>query len=387
MTSLPVLHVITRLIVGGAQENTMLTADLLDPRRYTVDVISGPQTGPEGSLIEEVRARGVPLDIYSDLRREIAPWRDLLALIKLIRRMRRKRYTIVHTHSSKAGVLGRIAAKLVGVPIIIHTVHGWSFHDHMSPLRRRLFIALEKLAASFTDAMIVVAEPDINKGLCQGIGRPEQYQVIRSSISLDKFDPTAVDGLAVRRELGLPLDVPVLGNVGRFSPQKNPLDWVCVAARVAQKLSDCRFLLVGDGPLRDDVEALIEEHGLIDRFVLTGLRRDVPRMVAAMDVFLLTSLWEGLPRVIPQAMSMRVPVVANRADGTVEAITHGETGFLVEPGDLDALAQHCLTVLRDPERRRAMGERGRAFATHEFDVKEMVARIDRLYRQLLAQKQ
>ena len=386
MTSLPVLHVITRLIVGGAQENTMLTADLLDPTRYAVDVISGPQTGPEGSLIEEVRARGVPLDIYSDLRREIAPWRDLLALIKLTRRMRRKRYTIVHTHSSKAGVLGRIAAKIAGVPIIIHTVHGWSFHDHMSPLRRRLFIALEKLAASFTDAMIVVAEPDINKGLCQGIGRPEQYQVIRSSISLDKFDPTAVDGLAVRRELGLPLDVPVLGNVGRFSPQKNPLDWVCVAARVAQKLSDCRFLLVGDGPLRDDVEALIEEHGLIDRFVLTGLRRDVPRMLAAMDVFLLTSLWEGLPRVIPQAMSMRVPVVANRADGTVEAITHGETGFLVEPGNLDALAQHCLTLLRNPERRCAMGERGRAFATHEFDVREMVAKIDRLYNDLLIEK-
>jgi glycosyltransferase involved in cell wall biosynthesis len=307
------------------------------------------------------------------------------ALVRLFQFIRRGQYTIVHTNSSKAGVLGRIAAKLAGVPVIVHTVHGWSFHEHMSPLRRRLFVALEKLAASFTDAMIVVAEPDIEKGLRVGIGRSEQYQIIRSAISLDKFDPATVDGPAVRRELGLPLDAPVLGNVGRFSPQKNPLDWVRVAARVARKLPDCRFLLVGDGPLRNDVEALIEEHGLTDRFVLTGLRRDVPRMLAAMDLFLLTSLWEGLPRVIPQAMSMCVPVVANRADGTVEAIAHGETGFLAEPGDLDALAQHCLTLLCDPAQRHAMGERGRTFATHEFDVQEMVARIDRLYQTLLAQ--
>jgi glycosyltransferase involved in cell wall biosynthesis len=384
MSKLPVLHVITRLIVGGAQENTMLTAALLDSQRYAVDVISGPQTGPEGSLIEEVQARGVPLDIYPNLRREIAPWRDLLALVQLTRRMHRKHYTIVHTHSSKAGVLGRLAAKLAGVPTIVHTVHGWSFHEHMSPLRRRLFVALEKLAASFTDAMIVVAEPDIEKGLHEGIGHRDQYRMIRSSISLERFDPATVDGTAVRRELDLSLEAPVLGNVGRFSAQKNPLDWVRVASRVARAIPDCRFLLVGDGPLRAEVEALIAEEGLAERFVLTGLRRDVPRMLAAMDVFLLTSLWEGLPRVIPQAMSMRVPVVANRADGTVEAISHDETGFLAEPGDLEALAQYSLTLLRDAERRRAMGARGRKFATHEFDVQEMVARIDRLYQALLA---
>ncbi len=385
MSPIPVLHVITRLIVGGAQENTMLTAALLDPTRYAVDVISGPQTGPEGSLIEEVRARGVPLEIYPDLRREIAPWRDLKALLQLTRRMRRRRYTIVHTHSSKAGVLGRIAAKFAGVPVIVHTVHGWSFHEHMSPLRRRIFVALEKLAAALTDAMIVVAKPDIAKGLREGIGRPEQYHLIRSAISLDKFDPAIVNGDVVRRELGLPPDAPVLGNVGRFSAQKNPLDWIRVAARVACALPACHFLLVGDGPLRAEVEALIAAEGLADRFILTGLRRDVPRLLAAMDIFLLTSLWEGLPRVIPQAMSMRMPVVANRADGTVEAIAHGETGFLADPGDLDALARHCLTLLRDPERRRVMGEHGRVFATHEFDVREMVARIDRLYQTLLAQ--
>jgi glycosyltransferase involved in cell wall biosynthesis len=382
------LQIITRLIVGGAQETVMLTADLLNQRAdWRVDVVSGPQTGSEGSLIEAVRARGVPLTIEPSLVREVNPAKDVLALVRLFQFIRRGQYTIVHTNSSKAGVLGRIAAKLAGVPVIVHTVHGWSFHEHMSPLRRSLFTALEKLAASLSDAMIVVAEPDIEKGLREGIGRPEQYHVIRSAISMDTFDPATVDAAAVRRELGVPQEAPVLGNVGRFSPQKNPLDWVRVAARLAHALPACRFLLVGDGPLRADVEALIADNGLTDRFVLTGLRRDVPRMLAAMDVFLLTSLWEGLPRVIPQAMSMRVPVVANRADGTVEAITHGVTGFLAEPGDLDALTEHCLTLLRDSERRRAMGARGHTFAAREFDVHEMVARIDRLYRDLLIEKQ
>jgi glycosyltransferase involved in cell wall biosynthesis len=319
------------------------------------------------------------------LVRQIDPFKDLMAFTRLFRLMLQNKYTIVHTNSSKAGVIGRIAAKVAGVPIIVHTVHGWSFHEHMSNVRRRLFIVLEKIAAAFTDAMIVVAEPDIEKGLRAGIGLPEQYRLIRSAIPLDAFDPTTVDGLAVRRELELPLDAPVLGNVGRFSPQKNPLDWVRVAGKVARALPDCHFLLVGDGPLRAEVEAALVEAGIADRTVLTGLRRDVPRMLAAMDVFLLTSLWEGLPRVIPQAMAMEIPVVANRADGTVEAISHGETGFLADPSDLDALAAHCLALLQNPDQRRIMGERGRAFAIREFDVREMVAQIERLYEVLLAQ--
>lgn len=385
MSQTPVLHIITRLIVGGAQENTMYTAALLDPARYRVAVLCGPQTGAEGSLIEEVRARGVPLTIEPNLVREVSPLNDLVAVWKLYRLMRRERYTIVHTHSSKAGVLGRLAAKLAGVPVIVHTVHGWSFHDHMPTWRKTLYVTLEKFAAVLTDAMIVVAAPDIDKGLREGIGKPGDYHIIRSAIPLDEFDPARVDPQAVRRELGIPLDAPVLGNVGRFSPQKNPLDWVRVAARVARELPECRFLLVGDGPLRPEVEAALAEFGIADRTILTGLRRDVPNLLAVMDVFLLTSLWEGLPRVIPQSLAMRVPVVANRADGTVEAITHGETGYLCAPGDLDVLAAHCLELLRDPVARHVMGERGREFALREFDVHAMVRDIETLYEKLLAQ--
>src|SRR5512135_1017967 len=175
MPPIRVLHLITRLIVGGAQENTMFTAVLLDKQRFQVELLSGPQTGSEGSLIDEVRSRNIPLNILPEMLREVSPKYDFLAIWKLYRIMRRGRYSIIHTHSSKAGILGRIAARLAGVPVIMHTVHGWSFHEHMSPGLRNTYIFLERFTASFSDDLIVVAENDIQKGLSVGIGKPSQY--------------------------------------------------------------------------------------------------------------------------------------------------------------------------------------------------------------------
>jgi len=379
-----VIHLITRLIVGGAQENTMFTAFLLDKSRYHVEVISGPQTGSEGSLIGEVRARSIPLTIFPDMLRQINPFHDFLCLLKLTRFIRQGKYTIIHTHSSKAGILGRLAARLAGAPTIIHTVHGWSFHEHMHPVVRYTYIFLERWIARFTDTIIVVAEKDIEKGLKHGIGRPEQYRLIRSAIPLNEFNPERVDRNTVRAELGIPADAPVLGNVGRFSVQKNPLDWVRIAGRVGRVLPECRFLLVGDGPLHPEVKNALTEEGIIDRTILTGLRRDVPRLMAAMDVFLLTSLWEGLPRVIPQAMAMGLPVVANAVDGSSEAIVPGETGYLCPPGELDKMADFCVELLQNPTRSQEMGKNGKNYASREFDVRQMVAQIDTVYQELLA---
>lgn len=364
----------------------MYTAALLDRQRFQVEVLSGPQTGTEGSLIEEVRARGIPLTILPSLVREIDVRRDLQALFQLYRFLQRRSFTIVHTHSSKAGILGRMAARIARVPIIVHTVHGWSFHDHMSPLLRVLFIALERATARLTDALVVVTRRDIDKGLKAQIGHPQQYHLIRSAIPLEEFDPSKTDRYRTRQALGIPTGVPVLGNVGRFSLQKNPVEWIRVAGRIARVLPRCWFLLVGDGPLRPEVEAALTEEGIASQTVLTGLRRDVPQMLAAMDVFLLTSLWEGLPRVIPQALAMKVPVVANRVDGTAEAIRDGETGFLCEPGDLRCLSDRCLTLLRDPLLRLKMGHLGREYVLKEFDLHYMVDQIADLYEGLLSEK-
>lgn len=382
-----VLHPITRLIVGGAQENTMYTAALLDKERYDIEVLSGPQTGSEGSLIEEVRQLGVPLTILPELVREVSPWNDVLALWKLYKHIRSGAYTIVHTHSSKAGILGRIAAQLARTPVIVHTIHGWSFHEHMSPFRRSAYILLERMAASFSNALIVVAESDIEKGQQSGIGTREQYHLIRSAIPLDTFDPERVDSDQVRQELGIPLDAPVLGNVGRFSPQKNPMDWVRVAGKVGRTQPNAWFLLVGDGPLREQVETALEEEDIRDRTILTGLRRDVPRLMSAMDVFLLTSLWEGLPRVIPQAMAMRKPVVVNRANGTQEAIQNEVTGYLVDQGDLIKMAEQCLKLLSNDELREHMGHAARSFTLQHFDLNQMVKQIASIYEALILKHQ
>lgn len=381
---IPVLHPITRLIVGGAQENTMYTAALLDKQRFHVEVLSGPQTGSEGSLIEEVRQRGVPLTIFPDLLRQISPLHDLLALLKMKRFIQLGGYTIVHTHSSKAGILGRLAARLARTPLIVHTVHGWSFHDYMSPVTRWIYIIMERWIARFSDALVVVTERDIEKGLQAGIGRREQYRRIRSAIPLDEFDPRLVDRQAIRKELGIPTEAVVIGNVGRFSTQKNPLDWVRVAGRVGQTFPQAYFLLVGDGPLRPKVEDALRQAGITERTTLTGLRRDVPSMMAAMDIFLLTSLWEGLPRVIPQAMAMGLPVVANRADGVTEAIQDGSSGFLCSPGEIEQMANYCIDLAHHPLKRQEMGCRGQAYALQEFDLRKMIASIEALYDELLA---
>jgi glycosyltransferase involved in cell wall biosynthesis len=386
LTPIRVLHPITRLIVGGAQENTMLTAALLDPTRFEVEVLSGPQTGSEGSLIEEVRARGVPLTILPDLLRQVSPLHDLRAFWQMVQLMRKNRYTIVHTHSSKAGILGRLAARAAGVPVIIHTVHGWSFHDYMSPFVRATYIFLERLCAGMTDCMIVVTGRDIEKGQQQNIGKPEQYRLVRSSIQLDEFDPALFDRAAVRQELGIPIDAPVLGNIGRFSSQKNPQAWVRVAMHTAQEVPDLHLLLVGDGPLRSEVAAQLNEAGLANRALLPGLQRDVPRYLAAMDVFLLTSLWEGLPRVIPQAMAMQVPVVAHRVDGSAEAVLDGRTGYLCTPGNLEGLAGRCIQLLQNPGMRAEMGSAGREYALREFDLRQMIGQISGIYMEISNQK-
>jgi glycosyltransferase involved in cell wall biosynthesis len=362
----------------------MFTAFLLDKSRYHVEVLSGPQTGSEGSLIGEVRTHGIPLTIFPHMLRQVNPFHDFLCLFKLVRFIRQGKYIIVHTHSSKAGILGRVAAKLAGAPIIVHTVHGWSFHDHMHPAVRNTYIFLERWIARFTDTLIAVAEKDIEKGLKHGIGRPEQYRLIHSAIPLDEFDPAEVDRDKVRSELGLTHEALVLGNVGRFSTQKNPLDWVRVAGRVGRSMPECHFLLVGDGPLHSAVETALVDEGISDRAILTGLRRDVPRLMTAMDVFLLTSLWEGLPRVIPQAMAMGLPVVANAVDGSSEAVVPGETGFLCTPGALDEMAERCVQLLRNQEKRRVMGNKGHDYAVREFDVHQMVAQIDGAYQELLS---
>ena len=382
MSRIRVLHIITRLIVGGAQENTMLTAALLDRERYAVDIVSGPQTGTEGSLQEEVLSRSIPLAIEPTLVREINPIKDLLALFALYRHIRRGAYTIVHTHSSKAGILGRWAAWLAKAPIVVHTVHGWGHHERQNPLIRRFYVLLEKLTQRITDALIVVSPRNTEKGLADRIGTPEKYITIRSGIEMDRFLEPGRPREDVRRELGIPPEAPVVGTVTRLSPQKSPLDYVLAAALVTAQRPDVHFVLVGSGPLREQVESQIAATGLTENVHLTGLRRDVPDLMHSFDIFALSSLWEGLPRVLPQAMAAGLPIVATAVDGNVEAVVDGTNGFLTPPGDPQAMASALLRLVEQPELAARMGQAGRIQAA-DFSARKMVSDIAILYEALL----
>ena len=381
-----VLHPITRLIVGGAQENTLYTAQYLNPERYAVQVLTGPQAGSEGSLLNEASERGIKVTILPELVRELSPKNDYIAFKKISKLIESQRFMIVHTHSSKAGILGRLAAHRSGSPIILHTVHGWSFHNHMHPFRRLMYIYLEKLAYHYCDALIFVSKKDIDRGKLARIVTKENFFLVRSAIPLENFNPGIHSQFEARSHLNIPHEVPVLGNIGRFTAQKDPLSWIQVAANVHSILPDCWFLMVGDGPLRPQVEEAIVKTGISNRTVLTGLRRDIPELLAAMDVFLITSLWEGLPRVIPQAMAMGLPVVSNQVDGIEEAVTDGKNGFLAKPGDYPTLAYYCIRLLKESSLRLTLGFNGKASIQHEFSLDQMIAQIEKIYEDLLVKK-
>lgn len=373
-----VLHTITRLIVGGAQENTILTAELLDNHIWEVDVISGPQTGPEGSLIEHAIKRGVNLSIDSHLVREIHPIKDFLSFIKTIGFITKKKYKIVHTHSSKAGILGRWAAWLARVPVIVHTVHGWGFHEYQQPMIQFLYKLLERLTLPITDKLIVVTKLDIDKGMQAGIGSAENYELIRSGIEIDRFSKPIRPWQTVRKEFGIPLDAIVIGTVTRLSPQKAPHVFIKAAQIVTEKYPNIYFLVVGDGPLRKDVEQLIHDYRLEKRVCLAGLRRDVPDLLAAFDIFALSSLWEGLPRVLPQAMANGRPVIASAIDGNQEIITDRINGLLFPPGDHAAMAKTLMELIENPPLAEELALTAKETVL-EFDVNHMVDKIADLY--------
>lgn len=378
-----VLQLVTRLIVGGAQEHAIAAAANLDPTRYDSQLWTGPETGSEGSLLEDARRRGVNVRIIPDLVRRIDPPRDARVTLELARLFRRERFDLVSTHSSKAGIVGRIAARMAGVPVVVHTVHGWGFHEHMPPGTKRAYEVLERLLAPGTHTLASVSERTTRTGLEAGIGRPEQYVLVRSGVPLGAFRPDPETGRRVRAAFGWDDGIRVVGSVGRLSPQKNPVDFVRAARRIADAHPCARFLYVGDGPLRPAIEAQIAAAGLGDRVVLAGLRNDVPELLRAMDVFVLTSLWEGMPRVVLQALATGVPVVSYDIAGIAEAVRDDRNGFTVAAGDIAAVAGRVSALLSDDALRQALGRRAVDEFDESFTEEGMLRRLDELYSRLL----
>jgi len=381
-----VLHIITRLIVGGAQENTLLSVEGLDRLpEYEVTLVTGVDNGPEGDLLERAR-RTTRLVIVPELGRSINPLSDVVAFYKLYRVIRTGRYHIVHTHSSKAGVLGRLAAKLAGTPIVVHTLHSLVFHDYQPWLVNRLWWAVKMLCAPLTDHFISVSSVISQKAIAAGIGRPEKFTTIYSGMELDWFLDSKVDPGAVRREFGIPEDAPVVGKIARLFSLKGHDQLLDAAPEIVRRHPNVRFLLIGDGLLYEHLRSRAREAGILDNFVFAGLipRERIPEMIAGMDVVVHTSLREGLARVLPQALAMGKPCVSFDLDGAPEVVVPGETGFLVKPGDVRELADAISELLANPQLRARMGEAGRHRVDPAFRAETMVEQIASVYQSLLS---
>ncbi|MBL9134707.1 MAG: glycosyltransferase family 4 protein [Verrucomicrobiales bacterium] len=381
-----VIHVITRLIVGGAQENTL--ASVLGLRLIPgvdVTLVSGPSDGPEGSL--EPEARQVPglLRVMPDLVRPVRPLTDVQALIALARQFRTEKPDIVHTHSGKAGLLGRLAASLAGVPLIVHTIHGPSFGTFQGALPNAAFRAAERLAGLCTTHFVVVAHAMTRQYLAAGIGVASQYTRILSGFSLAPF-LNAKPSPEVRSRLGLTPSNIVVGKIARLFELKGHDDLIDVAPHLIQDVPEIRFLLVGDGEWRARLEGRIQSAGLGPYFKLTGLvpPSQVPEYVAAMDILAHLSRREGLARALPQALAAGRPVIAYDCDGANEICLNGRTGYLINPGDLGTLRERLRRLAKNPALRLEFGQTGREMVREGFTVERMVSDLYALYRRLMS---
>jgi len=387
------------LELGGAQKNTLYTLAHLDPRRFQGQLLSGPG-GILNNESRELVAKGVEVSSIPCLVRPIRPWKDLPALFQIWRTLRAFKPDILHTHSSKAGIIGRVAGALAGVPVIIHTYHGFGFNRAQKPWTRAGLLWAEKLAALFTKKLIFVSEANKREAESLGIGRPEQYALIRSGIR----KPIRANDRAVRQfkeDYGIPPEAPVVTTIGPFKPQKNLIDFLRIAKAVSGLHHSCRFLLVGDGEQRKMLEKEIRGLSLEGRVIMTGwLRRsryrvkrpldpglesgpsEIELVLSASDVFIMTPLWEGLPRSLVEAMSLGVPPVCYDTDGVNDIIKDGENGFLFKPGEIEPMARQIDRVLKHEGMRRTVGQAAQTSIGEDFDIDHMVRRQETLYEEM-----
>ena len=380
MAKIRVLQIVTRLAVRGVPRHVLNVAAGLNPQRYCVELLAGRSEPEEGELWEEARERGIEARYLPALQRAVNPRADLAAFRAIYRQLRQGEYDIVHTHISKAGILGRLAARCAGVPVLVHTYHGRIEEVHGGSFRGRLFLACERTAARWTDLLVAVSRETARQCANSGIGATSQYRVIHNGIDLKPFfDFQGNDAAPFESKKG-----PLIGAIGSLTPEKGLEGLLEAASMLRGRYPQLQVAIVGDGILRPRLQERARQLDIQESVRFTGIVDDVRPWLASFDLLAMPSLSEGFGVTLLEAMAMGCPVVASRVGGIPEVVTDGKHGLLAAPGDANALAEAIDTLLRDEGRRRTMGENGREHVVREFGLEKMLRRLEQEYEELLA---
>lgn len=376
-----ILHIITRLILGGAQQNTITCSSAQVRNGHDVTLVYGPIYGPEGSLLNEARASKAKLIEDYWMRRTVLPVHDYMSYRALRKLIRQIKPDVVHTHSSKAGITGRAAAWAERVPAVIHTIHGLPFHERQFAVTRNAYIAAERWAAKRCHRILGVTQAMCDAFTANHIGDPSQFAVVPSGMDTASFLSPAKSREEVRAELHIPRDAPVLGICARLDKFKGQDDLIRIMPALLREIPDLRLLIVGDGYHRPVLDAIAAELNVKDRVIFTGLvpPARVPELLASMDVKALPSYQEGQPRTMVQALLSGCAIVGYRAGGIPEVCIDNVTGKLVPVGNREKLAETIAHLFAHPDERRALSERGREYAKANFDQRIMIDRLEKIY--------
>lgn len=386
-----IVHIITRLILGGAQENTLITCKLLAERGHDVTLITGPAIGPEGQLFDQARGQKYRVTKINELIRPISPLRDFISYKKIKRHLKKLNPDIVHTHSAKAGILGRFAAyslkKGQSPPMVVHTIHGLVFHKYQNHVLNKFYTAIEKAAGKKTDFFISVADAMTSQALAVGIGEQEKFVTAYSAIYQEDFlkPISETDKRAFRQKYDINTDSVVLITIARLFMLKGHKYIIESAKKLSKEFPNTVWLFVGDGILRNKFEKQIRKSSLADKFKFTGLLapEQIPLAIQSSDILIHCSLREGLARTLGQAMLCAKPVVSFDIDGAREVINQ-ETGRLIEPENIEQLTDACTELIRNKKLREKLGQAGRELAKEKFSPEKMVDTIENIYNKLVS---
>jgi glycosyltransferase involved in cell wall biosynthesis len=390
-----IIHIITRLDKGGSAEDTIQTIIGIDKKKYEVILVKGPTYESKMSKeehasviadLKELQLKGVKIVNNPFLLRRINPVYDLLALFYLYVFLIKEKPAIVHTQTSKAGLLGRLAAKLVGIPIIIHKPHGHVFFGYFGPFKTKIFIILERLASRITDKIVALTNGEKEDYFLYKIADEDKLVVMPSGVELNKLkELTLKEKQNFKRELGIPETSLVVGTVGRLVPVKGFEFLIEAAKYIISKHPDTLFIFTGDGHLKQNLEKKAFDLGINENIIFLGWSDDVPKIISIYNVFALPSLNEGMGRVLVEAMALGKPIVASKIGGIPDLVIHEKNGFLVPPKNPKELAKYIQILLEDEEKRERMGRAGKEIALN-FSAEAIIAKTSELYNELLTKK-